>query len=104
MADFDPDERQRIILTPQAGDNAPVAITHLQAMRCAAVVQAVMDGHVGYETSARDVVRFLQIAAIEADDGEGVVDQTAAEVWAKIEELPWPPAGPPQPQQDVDYP
>lgn len=96
----DPDARQGLIDTPQPGDDAPAAITHLQAMKCAAIIDAYTQGHIGYTDATRAVVKFLQVAAIEGTDGPGTCQLTAAELWAELKDYPWPAPGPPRPQPD----
>ena len=96
----DPDERQRLIDAPQPQDDEPAAITHLQAMKCAAIIDALAQGHTGYTVAARTVAGFLQVAAIEGAHGPGVCRPSAAELWATVEDYPWPAPGPPRPQPD----
>lgn len=94
----DPDERQRLINASQPQDDEPAAITHLQAMRCAAIIDALAQGYTGYTSAARTVVGFLQAAAIEgAPTGRVSAGPSAAELWATVDDYPWPAPGAPTP-------
>lgn len=101
MSTPDPDERQNIINETQAIDNAPTAITHIQAMKCAAIIGAILDGHDGFKEVGGTVVKFLQAAAIEANGGESM-HPTSRESWSIIDAAVWPMPGRPRPQPDVD--
>lgn len=83
------------------GDELPVAITVLQASKLAAIIAAGRRGHIAYQNATRTVVDFLEALALEAK--HGLVDvrlsRSAAQLWTELDELPWPIAGPPQPQQ-----
>jgi hypothetical protein len=101
MSTPDTDEIQRKIKKPQAIDNAPTAITHIQAMKCAAIIGAILDGHDGFKEVGGTVIKFLQAAAIEANGGEPM-HPTSRESWSIIDAAVWPRSGRPRPQPDVD--
>lgn len=63
---FDPDAWQAELDAPRSDDDKPVALTVLQADKCAAIVDAAAQGHDAYRLYARDVATFLQAAALEA--------------------------------------
>ena len=102
VSDMDPFERQGYLNECHEGDGALVAVTHFQAMKCAAIITAGLDGHTVYAEASRTVARFLQASAMEADAGHGIMWPSAAELWRDIDELPWPLQGGPAPQQDLE--
>ena len=97
----DPAERQDIINEPQEHDNDSVAITYIQAMKCAAIAGALARGHVGYADAGMAVEKFLQATAFDVIFGTGVMPlDSAAEAWAEIQAAPWPAAGAPREQPE----
>ena len=102
VSDMDPLDRQDLFNERHEGDGAPVAVNHFQAMKCAAVIQAGLDGHTVYAEASRTVARFLQASAMEADAGYDIMRPTAAELWRDIDDLPWPLHGGPAPQPDLE--
>lgn len=91
---------QKLTDGPQPEDNLPVSLTYRQVQKIAAIVGAAQCGHKGYFDRLIDVTKFLNASAMGAA-GAGV-RPSAAEVWAGIEDAPWPPKGAPRPQPDVD--
>lgn len=77
MSDVDPFDRQDLLNERHEGDDALVAVTHFQAMKCAAVINAGLDGHTVYADASRTVARFFQAATLEADVAFGVMRRQA---------------------------
>lgn len=102
MSDVDPMERQDFLNERHEGDGGRVAVTHFQAMKCAAIITAGLDGHTAYAEATRTVARFLQASAMQADAGYDIMRPTAAELWRDIDGLPWPAHGGPTPQPDLE--
>lgn len=101
MTHFDPDERQQVIADPQPDDRKLVLMTYLQALKCAAVIDAATDGHEAYQDALALVNAFLRAVAVEGVRGAGVIRPSSQEAWRVLDELPWPVSGPPRSQPDV---
>ena len=97
----DPEEREKLIRQSQPQDDDPVAMTHIQAMKCAAIVEAFLDGQELLGPSVEDVVMFLRAAAMEGSHGRGVMKPSTTEMWAALDELPWPPPGKSKPESPI---
>lgn len=92
----DPEDYDAYQRTPSPGDDNLAVLTSYQARKCAAIIQAHLDGHQLWEPHAQDAVAFLHAAATE---GQGIVVSPAtAELWPGLQALPWPPIGGPKPQ------
>lgn len=98
----DPDERQRQLDESVTGEETPIAVTAYQAQKCASVIEAALDGQIGYNVPAETVLLFLRAAAMEAAFEVGCIYPTSDSLWASLRDLPWPPPGGPRPQPDVD--
>lgn len=83
----------------QAVDDLPVTLTVRQVQKIAAIADAVVNGHAGYERPLADAVWFLQNAALKAW-GQPQEHVDLAELWAAIDANPWPPSGRPKPQPE----
>ncbi|GIG29269.1 hypothetical protein [Cellulomonas marina] len=102
MTGFDPDEWQDTVREPQPHDNVPVAVTYLQALKCSALVDAYVQGHLGYEDDVRMVALFWRAVAARTVHGPHMVMRPSVEdAWAQIDAAPWPLSGPPRPQPDA---
>ena len=80
------------------GDEKTVHITAYQAQKCAAIVEAYVDGQDLYREHVNVVAKFFKAAALEAALGEGYSQPTAQTIWEILEQLAWPRQGGPQPQ------
>jgi hypothetical protein len=95
---IDPDEIDRWKREPQKWDDDPVPITHLQMLKIANIVDAAGKGHVGYLDELGWVSQLLQLRVMEVA-GKPHLAKAREEAWARLDALPWPPEGPPKPQQ-----
>lgn len=101
---LDPDEQDALRRKHLEGDENPPALTSYQTRRCATIIDVYLDGHQGWRDHVHTVVEFLHAAATEgATKGSGVMARPTSELWPLIDALPWPPNGPPKPQQDGEH-
>jgi len=79
-------------------DDAPVQISSRQALKLAAIMDAVAAGHVGFTDALRAGAWFLQCANAESPHvGDRMrMSMTAEEAWARVEAYPWPRGGAPR--------
>jgi len=91
----DPDDYYEQVWTWGDGDDASVKLDKYEVQKCAAILDAFVEGFDSLEPAVRDVVRFLHYRAIEAS---GVVmSESSDAIWERIERLS-PPPGKPRPQ------
>jgi hypothetical protein len=100
-AERDPFETdwQKLVHHPQEDDEWLVPLTRFQALKCAAIAGAVVEGHEGYLSALRDVEAFLQSLAVETGriSCQGT---TSTEWWERVDSWPWPRVGGPRPQPE----
>lgn len=90
---------QKIVHDPQEDDERPAPLTRFQALKCAAIAGAVVDGHEGYLPALRDVEAFLQ--SLAAETGRiSYRGMTSTEGWERVNSWPWPRVGGPRPQPE----
>jgi len=98
----DPDDLENIKREPLEGDGNPAAMTAAQATKCADIIDAYEQGHVGMKQYVPTVVAFLHAAATEGRYGSNVMRPSTSDLWPVIDAVIWAPIGRPKPQQDVD--
>jgi hypothetical protein len=98
----DPSEHfQREVIKPRPGDDQFVALTKLQAHKCAAIIQAwAAKGDELWRDAALNVAQYLFVLSVP----DGCVIPTPQEAWSRVEELPWPPPGRSTPGGSSPYP
>lgn len=97
---MDPQERDKHLNKKSPEDYNPANINVFQARKCAQILSAYQDGHEGWRGAVDNIYRFLDAAASE---GAGIsMSPSSAQVWDRLDELPFAPIGPPKPQPDVD--
>lgn len=95
----DPDHYQDANERRSPDDENAVLLSKYQAQKCAAIISALADGHTLWADGARKVCDFLSAIALESVQGVQI-KPGAAESWAIIEAMPWPPPGKPRRQMD----
>lgn len=101
MSGFDPDAWQDMLRTPNPDDDVPITMTYHQALKCAALVDAFVQGHEGYRDEVRMVGAFLRAAAFGVGRGAPArirIRPSVEDAWAVIDAAPWPRSGPPRDQ------
>lgn len=94
----DPEHIDAVKRQPLEGDDNPAHITAYQAQKCAAILEAYVDGQTLYQEHVNVVAQFLKTAALEAALGEGHSRPSAQIIWESLDQLAWPRHGGPQPQ------
>jgi hypothetical protein len=93
----DPSEaHQRQLNAPLPCDDTPVQLTVYEAEKCQAIINAYLDGLLGYQEGVRRVAYLLSIRALTA----GGIPHNATDPWPFINDLPWPPPAGRRPQPD----
>ena len=92
------EQYQALVDAPGPDDDAPVQITSRQALKLAAIAEAVAAGHVGFTDALRAGAWFLQCANAEAPHvGDRMrMSMSAAEAWERVDAYPWPRGGKPR--------
>lgn len=80
------------------GDSDVANIMAHQAQKCAAILEAYVDGQALYREHVNTVAQFLKAAAMEAALGMGNYRPSSITIWQEIDHLPWPRSGGSQPQ------
>ncbi len=96
---MDPNERDQLLHEPQPGDELPTSLTAFQTLKVASILDAIDRGHEAWGLYLPHVIRLLRAVAMEAKAGPGVTMPSAADIWAELEPLPWPPSGRPKAQR-----
>jgi hypothetical protein len=93
------ERRQESARGPHPRDPLPVPLTYRQVTVIASLITSAADGHDLHE-ALNDIQAFLNLSAQEACIGHGTMQinglSNASEAWARVEEWPFPPAGPPR--------
>lgn len=88
---------------PLDGDTNPAKLTAVQAQKCAAVLEAYIDGQTLYEDAVNTVAQFLKAAALEGALGRsGFSRPSASALWQHLDALGWPRHGGSQSQPDIE--
>src|SRR5699024_3288776 len=83
------------------GDANPANLTAYQAQKCAAILEAYLDGQTLYREQINTVAQFLKAAAVEgALGGSGYYRPASSTLWQDLDALSWPRSGGPQSQAD----
>lgn len=96
----DPDDLDEIKRQTSEGDTNSAKITAYQAQKCAAILEAYVDGQVLYREHVNIIAQFFKAAAIEGSLGHGYSRPAAQSFWRQLDQLAWPRHGGPQPQAD----
>lgn len=97
----DPIDVDALKSQPLDGDMNPAKITAYQAQKCAAILEAYIDGQALYRQQVNAVAQFLKAAAVEGALGSsGHYRPTASTIWQDLDQLSWPRSGAPQSQAD----
>lgn len=90
--DVDAIKRERL-----EGDDRPLDVVAYQAQKCAAIIEAYVDGQTLYYEYVDLVATFMKAAALEAALGVGYARPSAESVWQQLDALEWPRHGGSQP-------
>ena len=83
------EEYQAVMRQGMPGDHYLVALSSREALKCAELTGAALDGNMLAADAARDVVRLLAILALTVD--LEVEDPTLEDLRARLDDYPWPP-------------
>lgn len=85
------------------GDTNPAKLTAVQAQKCAAILEAYIDGQTLYKDAVNTVAQFLKAAALEGSLGRGGFSRpSTSALWEHLDVLGWPRHGGSQSQPDIE--
>ncbi|MGM0386656.1 MAG: hypothetical protein ACQERF_11855 [Actinomycetota bacterium] len=83
------EEYQEVMRQGMPGDHYLVALSAREALKCAELMRAALDGNLLAADAARDVVRLLAVLALTVD--VEVEDPTVEDLRMRVDDYPWPP-------------
>lgn len=96
----DPDDVDAVKRRRLKGDDNAVRINAYQAQKCAAILEAYIDGQTLYFEYVNSVAQFLKISALETLLGKDNIHPSAQSIWAHLDDISWPHHGGAQPQAE----
>lgn len=83
------EEYQEVMRQGWPGQYYFVALMAREALKCAELMRAALDGNVFAVDAARDAVRLLALLALTVD--MDVEDPTREDLRERVDDYPWPP-------------
>ena len=96
----DPDDVDAVKRRQLKGDDNAVSTTAYQAQKCAAILEAYVDGQTLYFNYVNSAAQFLKISALEILLGKENIYPSVQSIWEHLDDISWPHHGGAQPQAE----
>lgn len=91
-----PDDQEEGAIKSPPDPEMPIKIPARRLMKLSALFDAHLQGHHLEPTTLTKAVQYMRAEEIEQLHGEGTVMPDAGALGTEIDNLPWPPIGPPR--------